>query len=102
MSTWLPALIVVLVVFVIMGILFTRLAYKYPSVLNRKALAKARQSWWAIPGSMVLYPWVRLGNAIEGRVHREWHCEGEAVGCYEHGICSPDHEIHNPPCGWRS
>lgn len=40
--------------------------------------------------------------AIECRVHREWYCEGEAVGVHWHGICSPENPIHNPPCGWRS
>lgn len=30
-----------------------------------------------------------------------WHCEGEAVGIYNYGICSPGNPIHYSPCGWR-
>lgn len=31
----------------------------------------------------------------------EWWCEGDAVGIYWHGICSPENPIHHSPCGWR-
>ena len=29
----------------------------------------------------------------------EWHCEGDAVGVYWEGICSPENPIHSSPCG---
>lgn len=29
----------------------------------------------------------------------DWHCEGDAVGIYWEGICSPGNPVHSSPCG---